>query len=251
MDKYLPTLLPVVMPKASAASQSKLLAMYTIRPRKQSVSLELIERFQQVTPSALGHLIDEGAMDGGIKSLKNNVTIVGCAATVQTRGRDSIVCHKIIDLIEPGDIIVVDRCGDRRYSCWGEMTTLAAQIAGAGGVIIDGPVTDVQVLRNEKIPIFCRGTSVLTTQFLELGGSINLPVVCGGVVVNPGDLIFGDDNGIIAIKPDDAERWITMALSEENTDRNWRSGLLAGKRPSQMAPIDEIIQKCNHCREEK
>jgi 4-hydroxy-4-methyl-2-oxoglutarate aldolase len=220
--------------------------MYIIQERVSILSQSFIEQFRSVTPSALGHWIDQGCIDNRIRLLQPGVLLLGTAVTVQTVGRDSLVCHKVIDLILPGDVIVIDRSGDRRYACWGEMTALAAHIAGAAGVVIDGPVTDVQVLRQSPLPISCAGTTVLTTQFLGLGGAINVPIVCGGVVVKPGDLIFGDENGILVIDPGDAERLLSLAVEEEKGDQDWRVGLLQGKRPSQMAPIDDLMSKRNH-----
>jgi regulator of RNase E activity RraA len=217
--------------------------MYSVLQRKSLVSTSLIEQYSKITPSSLGHLIDEGAMHRRIKPLQSNTFLVGSAVTVKTVGRDSLVCHKVIDLVHPGDVIIIDRDGDQRYACWGEMTALAAELAGVAGVIVDGPVTDVQVLRQGKLPIFCSGQAALTTQFLGLGGSINTPIVCGGVVVNPGDLIFGDDNGVFVIPPEQAEHLLSITLEEEKGDREWREGLLMGKRPSQMAPIDELMNK--------
>ena len=215
--------------------------MYILHDRVASLSLMLIKRFKEITPSALGHLIGDGAINNLIRPVQAGATLLGTAVTVQTMGRDSIVCHKVMDYLQPGDIVVVSRNGDQRYACWGEMTTLAARLSGAAGVLIDGPVTDIQVLRQDPLPIFCQGTSVLTTHFLGTGGSINLPVVCGGIVVNPGDLIFGDENGVFVIPPSDAEKLLMMALAEEKEDAEWRQGLLAGKRPSQLAPLDKLM----------
>lgn len=217
--------------------------MYRILERNSLVPTSLIEQYRNISPSSLGHWIDEGAMDPRLKPLLSNTLIVGSAITVKTVGRDSLMCHKVIDLVHPGDVIVIDRDGDQRYACWGEMTTLAAELAGVAGVIVDGPVTDIQVLRQGRLPIFCSGNAALTTQFLGLGGSINTPIVCGGVVVNPGDLIFGDDNGIFVIPPEQAEHYLAITIEEEKGDSEWREGLLKGQRPSQMAPIDELMNK--------
>jgi 4-hydroxy-4-methyl-2-oxoglutarate aldolase len=216
--------------------------MYLLRERINNLSPTLIARYKEITPSALGHLIADGAVENNIKPLQSEATLLGPAVTVKTEGRDSIVCHKVIDFIQPGDVIVVDRGGDQTYACWGEMTTLAARLAGAAGVLVDGPVTDVQILRRDPMPIFCHGTSVLTTQFLGTGGGINVPVVCGGVIVNPGDLIFGDANGVLVIPPTKVEELLTITLEEEKIDAEWREGLLAGKHPSQLAPLDAMMQ---------
>jgi regulator of RNase E activity RraA len=104
----------------------------------------------------------------------------------------------------------------------------------------------VQVVRQSPLPVFCTGAAVLTTQFLGLGGAINVPIVCGGVVVKPGDLIFGDENGILVIEPGDAERLLSIAIKEEEGDLEWKQGLLQGKRPSQMAPIDDLMNNNHH-----
>jgi 4-hydroxy-4-methyl-2-oxoglutarate aldolase len=216
--------------------------MYQLRERICNLSPSLIARFREISPSGLGHLIAEGAIGNNIRPLRPGATLLGPAVTVKTEGRDSIVCHKVIDFIQPGDIIVVDRDGDQTYACWGEMTTLAARLAGAAGVLIDGPVTDVQILLQDPLPIFCTGTAVLTTQFLGTGGGINVPIVCGGVTINPGDLIFGDANGVLVIPPSQAEKLLEISLEEEKADAEWRQGLLAGKRPSQMAPLDAMMK---------
>lgn len=219
--------------------------MYRIFDRKKTLPASVLQAYRAISPSGLGHLIEGGMMDPGIRPLHPDSLLIGTALTVKTEGRDSIVCHKAIDLVQPGDVIVVDREGDTRYACWGEMTTLAASLAGAAGAIIDGPATDVQALRRQGMPVFARGASALTTQFLGLGGGINVPILCGGVTVHPGDLIFGDANGIFVIDPRDAERLLELAIVEEEGDMQWRNGLLSGKRPSQLAALDEMIAKAN------
>jgi 4-hydroxy-4-methyl-2-oxoglutarate aldolase len=216
--------------------------MYILREHPASLPPTLIQRYRAISPSAIGHHISSGAMENGIHPLQNGVTLLGQAVTVKTVGRDSLGCHKVVDIIQPGDVIVVERDGDLIYACWGEMTTLAARLAGAAGVVVDGPVTDVQLLRKDPLPIFCRGAAVITTQFLGTQGGINIPIVCGGTVVNPGDLIFGDDNGVLVIPANQAEQLLELASQEEKEDAEWREGLLAGKHPSEMAPIDAMMK---------
>lgn len=216
--------------------------MFKIFERKQSLSASLLEAYKSVTPTALGHILENGFMDGGLKPIYDRCSVVGCAVTVKTYGRDSTVCHKVIDLIQPGDVIVIDRGGDQRYACWGEMTSLAAKLRHAAGVVVDGPVTDINAMREIGLPVFCRGVVALTTQILGLGGEINTSIQCGGVVVHPGDLILADENGILVINPSEAEQVLHKALEEEQADREFKQGLLEGKLPSQLMLIDEMIQ---------
>jgi regulator of RNase E activity RraA len=110
-----------------------------------------------------------------------------------------------VEALGPDDILVMDLSGERRVAAWGEMTSLAAQVRGAVGVIIDGVCTDLLEISEMKMPTWSRGLSALVGRRLEHDGGINIPIQCGGVLVYPGDLIVADDNGIVVIRPDEAE----------------------------------------------
>lgn len=215
--------------------------MFHIVERKKTVPPSLVESYKSIEPATLGHILDGGIVDNRLQSIQPGLKIVGPAVTVQAFGRDSTACHKVFDFVQPGDVIVVDRGGDRRYACWGEMTSLAAQVRQVAGVVVDGPVTDVASIREMGLPVFCQGTSVVTTQLLGQYGAINVPITCGGVVVHPGDLILGDDNGLIVIPLDQAEMWLEIAREEEEAEVPYRRALLEGKLPSELAPINELI----------
>lgn len=224
------------------------MAGFDIVTQVARVPADLVERYRRIAPSTLGHLIDGRALDGSIEALLPGSRVTGPAVTVQLSGRDSTVCHKVIDLVQPGDVIVIagDGRGGREYACWGEMMMLAARVAGVAGVVVDGPLTDVEQLRGLGVPVFGRGRSVLTTQLLGEGGSINRPVVCGGLTVNPGDLVLGSDDGVLVLAPDEAERLFEAAWREETGDSQYRQDLLAGKRPSQLYDIDGLIDGSFH-----
>ena len=209
---------------------------------------ELVERYRQIAPSTLGHLIEGHTLDNRIEALLPGTRLTGPAITVRTKGRDSTVCHKVMDFIQRGDVVVIatDISWEREYACWGEMMMLAAKQAGVAGVVIDGPLTDMQQLREIGLPVFGRGRSAITTQLLGEGGAINLPIVCGGLLVNPGDLVLGSDDGVVVLSPDEAERLWEEAWEEETGDSEYRDDLLAGKRPSQLYDIDGLIDGSFH-----
>jgi 4-hydroxy-4-methyl-2-oxoglutarate aldolase len=209
---------------------------------------ELVERYRRIAPSTLGHIIDGHTLDARIEALLPGTRVTGPAVTVRTFGRDSTVCHKVMDFIRPGDVAVIatDIAWDREYACWGEMMMLAAKLAGAAGVVIDGPLTDVEALREIGLPVFGRGRSPITTQLLGEGGAINRPIVCGGLLVNPGDLVLGSDDGVVVLPPEEAEALWDAAWEEESGDGEYRDDLLAGKRPSQLYDIDGLIDGSFH-----
>lgn len=217
--------------------------MFDIADRRRYVHPSLVERYRSIAPATLGHLLDHGIVDSRVQCLQPRARVVGPAITVQTYGRDSTACHKVFDFVRPGDVIVVDRGGERRYACWGEMTSIAAKVREVAGVVVDGPVTDVASIREMQLPVFCRGTSVVTTQLLGQHGGINVPVACGGVVVHPGDLVLGDENGLIVIPLDQAEMWLDAAYKEQTAEEPYRQALLEGRLPSELAPIDDLIRK--------
>src|SRR5436190_1238133 len=88
-----------------------------------------------------------------------------------------------LGLTRPGDVIVVDRLGDERYACWGGGVTNAARQAQLAGAVIDGPCTDPSEIRSQGFALWCRGVSPITTRVADVGGTLNQPVSCGGVVV--------------------------------------------------------------------
>jgi regulator of RNase E activity RraA len=203
---------------------------------------ELVEAYRCISPSTLGHIMDGRAMDSGIRPVAPGSVMVGPAVTVTVHGRDSTVCHKVIDLLVPGDVVVISQDGGQRYSCWGEMMALAAKLRGAAGVVIDGPATDVAQVRTLGLPVFARGTSPLTTQLLGQSGVINAPVTCGGVRVEPGELILASDDGVLVLSVLEAQSLLEPARIEERGDEEYRQALLRGELPSQLAPLAELIE---------
>lgn len=215
--------------------------MFTVHPRVTRISKDWTDRFRQVDPATLGHLVEEGVMASEIKPLFGPIKVVGPAFTVRALGADSAIVHYALELAAPGDVIVVDRGGDREHACWGEMVSLSAQALGIQAAVIDGPATDVVEIRTLGFPVFCRGVSALTTKLLGTCGDINVPVLCGGVVVHPGDLILGDDNGVVVVRPDAVTSLFEKALAAQRREEALRDQLRAGKPLSRLSGASELI----------
>lgn len=165
----------------------------------------LVEAFKAVPPPTIGHAWQRGFMDPGIRPLyRIGEVVVGRAVTARLTPGDVTYTRPAVEALGPGDILVLDLGGDRRVAAWGEMTSLAAQVRGAVGVIIDGLCTDVLEISEMRMPTWSRGLSALIGRRLEHDGAVNVPIQCGGVLVTPGDLIVADDNGIVVLRPDEA-----------------------------------------------
>lgn len=194
-----------------------------------TVPQELLERLRGIPPATIGHVLDFGFMDIGLRPLgRRKFTICGPAVTVKVMAIDSTVVHKAIDMAQPGDVMVIDRNGDTKHACWGEMTSLAAHVKGVAATIVDGPATDIIEIEEMGYLVFSRGISPITTRSLAMAGEINTVVQCGGVNVAPGDIILADDNGVLVLKPDQVaalvEHCEPIAQREPTTRKRLRSG---------------------------
>jgi len=168
----------------------------------QQVTKELIESYREISVGDIGHILDApNFMDITIQSVYRDVKLVGPAFTARVLPGDTGFTRKIIEVAQPDDVIVIDRCGDTKYACWGGAVTLHCKMKGVAGLVIDGPVTDRMEITDMKWPVFSRGITGLVGRKLEKGGDIQIPVTCGGAIVRPGDLIVADDDGIVVIDP--------------------------------------------------
>lgn len=196
------------------------------------LSQELIERFMSVDPATVGHYIGGGYMRPQMKPVKHTGRrMVGTAYTVRMPGRDSCAIYYAISKAPKGSVIVVDRCGDDTFACCGEMVAAYAQGCGMAGIVIDGPATDSVAIENMDIPVFCTGISAVTTVILGVTGEVNIPITCSGTAVNPGDIVFGDADGVVVLPPEGFEDALAKAETSVKNEVYQREIFLSGKLP--------------------
>ena len=206
----------------------------------------LIEGFKSVPPPTIGHATTRGFMGSEIKPLyRLGEVIVGRAVTAKLTPGDVTYTRPAVEALGPGDILVMDLGGERRVAAWGEMTSLAAQVKGAVGVIIDGVCTDLLEISEMRMPTWSRGLAALVGRRLEQDGGVNVPVQCGGVLVHPGDLIVADDNGIVVVRPDEAEELYKTARWWEDRSPAQRVWLQHGGSLAELTGLgaEEIAAK--------
>ena len=149
-------------------------------------------------------------MDSGIHQLFTSRKFAGPAVTVKVRSGDNFMLHKAISLVKPGDVLVVETQSCNSYAVCGDLMVSCMDKLGVAGIVVDGTVRDIKTLREIGMPVFARGT-VCGAGDKDGPGEVNFPISCGGVVVNPGDLIFADDDGVVVIPKDDIEEAIAGA----------------------------------------
>jgi len=214
-----------------------------IKKRVDTISKDLIERFKEVEPPTVGHFRHEGFMSPRIRPLFPEAVVVGPAVTVRTPANDSTMVHKVLEIAQPGDVVVVDRCGDTLHACWGGVVTMAAHLRGIAGAVVDGVATDLVEIVELKFPVYCTGTSAITTKVLGLGGEINTPVQCGGVVVNPGDLVAADANGVLVLPPDEVQSVMQEALERQGREKNVIQRLRDGEHLADISIANNVIRE--------
>lgn len=160
---------------------------------------ETIERAKLFNSTLLSDAQNcSGAMDPRIKSVSNQSIMLGTAITVDLSPGDNLYLHQAIYSSDEGYIIVVDGKDHKNNAYLGELMALAAQAKNVEGIIIDGLVRDKLVLKNMNLPIFAKGF-IPNGPHKNVIGKLNVPISCGRVTVQPGDLVVGDDDGVTIV----------------------------------------------------
>lgn len=164
---------------------------------------QLLAEYQGVTPEASDVMNRLNAMTSDIKPLYEGIRIVGSALTVKTIEADLAPVIKVLELVRPGDIIVIDTHGTKDSAFWGEVVATEARLKGAIGTITDSAVRDVVQIKAMKFPVMAAG--IASKAATPIGfGYIGFPISCGGAVVNSGDVVLVDDNGVVIVPQDQA-----------------------------------------------
>ena len=220
---------------------------YSIGEMPHPLQDVLAARLIQVETATVGHVRHLGFMHPAIQALSAGRRIVGGAVTLALPAHDSTLLHYALGVTRPGDVIVIDRLGDERYACWGGGVTTAAKKARLAGAIVDGPCTDPSEIRNQGFALWCRGVSPITTRVADIGGTLNLPVSCGGVVVRPGDIILADENGVVVLDRDEgaavAEAALVRQAASVERMRAVNEGALLGDLSGATALVTRSLER--------
>ncbi|TPI59330.1 RraA family protein [Mesorhizobium sp. B3-1-7] len=140
--------------------------------------------------------------------------MVGRALTVRTRPGDNQFIHRALDLVQPGDVIVVDGGGYEGRALVGEIMTSLAASRGAAGIVIDGALRDAGAIGRNPFPCFAR-SAIHLGPYKDGPGAINVPVSVGGMVVGPGDIVVGDEDGVVAFPLEGATALLAAVKAQE------------------------------------
>jgi len=165
---------------------------------------ELVARFEAIPAAVLSDVTERGeAMDSAIEPIDPETTIAGRARTVRAAPGDNLAIHRAITLVEPGDVLVVDGEGYTETASVGELMCASCRAHGVEGLVVDGAIRDREEVARMGFPVFTRGVHPAGPR-KEYEGAVDVPVSCGGVVVDPGDLVVADGDGVVVVPAGDA-----------------------------------------------
>jgi regulator of RNase E activity RraA len=225
--------------------------MFTLNPLPPQLDKKLVDKLVRAEPATIGHFRNWGFMDPAIRAMIPNVRIAGPAVTVRAPGIDGTIVGYALGQVRPGDVLVIDRCGDHRHAAFGGLVAYACKTAKLAGVIIDGVATDIGEVRQYNVPLWCRGLSAVTTKRIGLGGEFCVPVTCGGANVNPGDVIIADECGVVVLDPKDAEAAAERAIGMQEAEIKSRARLDAGEKLPDISGATKMLQEAQAKQKQK
>ena len=179
----------------------------------------LVEQFKGMPVANIDDNMQRiAAVDAAIKPVGYKGQMVGVAFTVRVAQGDNLMLHAAMDLAKPGDIIIIDAGGFENRAIFGELMATYMKTRGIRGIICDGAVRDWGGLAAlEGFNVYARSATP-NGPYKNGPGEINVPVVCGGKIVYPGDIVVADDDGVLFIRPEDAEALIAATKTVEDKE---------------------------------
>jgi regulator of RNase E activity RraA len=217
--------------------------VFILKPLPDSLDRKLVAKLVRAEPATIGHFRNSGFMAPAIRAMQPDVRIAGPAVTVRAPGMDGTIVGYALGQVRRGDVLVIDRAGDYRHAAFGGLVAYACKVVGLAGVIIDGVATDIGEVRQYGVPLWCRGLSAVTTKRIGLAGEFCVPVSCGGVAVNPGDVIIADECGIVVLDRAEAEAAAERAIGMQEAEVASRKRLDSGEKLPDISGATKVLQE--------
>jgi regulator of RNase E activity RraA len=215
-------------------------------PSAPQASAEILQALRELPLAALSDNMHRNIGTTGIQPYHKagEKTMAGTAVTAKSRGGDNLTYLRALEFCRPGDVLVVDACGDLQNAVIGGILTYYAATIGLSGVVVDGALRDVAEIRSREFPVYARGVTH-RGPYKDGPGEINVPITVGGMVINPGDIVVGDQDGLLAIPQDDGvqaliEKARAVLVAEAATIHAMTEGRW------DRAFIDALEARCNN-----
>jgi regulator of RNase E activity RraA len=188
----------------------------------------LMDRFLDVPTAHVSDCMQRlFAAGAGLRPLHRGGKLIGNALTVKVRPGDNLMVHKAIDIARPRDVIVVDAGGELTHAIVGELMMRHAQKRGVAGLVIYGAVRDLATIGADTYPVYGVGVTH-RGPYKDGPGEINVPVAIGGMVIEPGDIVIGDEDGVVAVPLGKAEGILELTAAQRRREEKVMLEILAG-----------------------
>jgi 4-hydroxy-4-methyl-2-oxoglutarate aldolase len=217
--------------------------MHTVETSVNRPESEIVSGFEGVPSSIVSDVTGNVglAMDSGMKPIYNGAELAGTAITVKASPGDNLIIHKAITLAEPGDVLVIDANGYLETGHLGELMCTSCKANDLAGIVIDGAIRDRKEIEEMGFPVYARGVHP-QGPLKQDPGSINVTISCGGVTVDPGDIVVGDDEGVAIVPSETAKSVLERSHEKIDAEDNIRERIQNGDYLFEISGYDELYE---------
>jgi RraA family protein len=202
---------------------------FRINKRSRKVDDAVVERFRKLPVANVSDSMSRMAAGGPkLRPLHAGGILAGSALTVKTRPGDNLMVHAALNRAEPGDVLIVDGGGDLTNALMGELMLAYAESRGLAGVVVYGAVRDYGAIRVGHFPVFAAGITH-RGPYKDGPGEVNVRIAIEGMVIEPGDLILGDDDGLLCVPYDDVDAVYAAASAKQASEKKTLASTRDGK----------------------
>lgn len=214
-----------------------------ILQRRRAVDLALARQFLDVPVANVSDCMARMTAAGPrLRPMHRSGRMAGPALTIKTRPGDNLMIHKALQLAVPGDIIVVDAGGDLTNALIGEIMTGDAMLQQLGGIVINGAIRDADWIAERDFPVFAAGVTH-RGPYKDGPGEINVPIAIDGMVIEPGDLVIGDGDGLLCVPFEEAQSLLAAARAKQEVEARMVADIEAGTLD--RAWVDATLTRLN------
>ncbi|MFV0513800.1 MAG: 4-carboxy-4-hydroxy-2-oxoadipate aldolase/oxaloacetate decarboxylase [Jhaorihella sp.] len=207
------------------------------------ISADILQQYETVTAAtaheAMGRL---GALDSAIKPVRSGMRVLGRAFTCKCEPGDNLTLHAALKMAEPGDVIVCSAGGFSEQGLFGDVMASCAKGKGIAGLVVDGGVRDAADIARIGFPVFSRSISIKGAVKASLG-TLNQPIVVGGELITPGDLIIGDDDGVCVVPAARIVETAEASHAREQKEVKFRELLMQGNTTWEMLGLNALMEQ--------